>query len=97
MNISQYAAGSAARCSLKERRRRHIGLLFIAQNAAHKPPINRPGLLFIIDGACHDEESEDDEIKADSDMEGCWDIEDRLYEQYKELKIEGSLDDAEGD
>ncbi len=38
----------------------------------------------IVDGKYLDEESEDDEIKADSDMEDCWDIEDRLYEQYKE-------------
>ena len=44
-----------------------------------------------------DEESEDNEIKENSDMEGCWDIEDRLYEQYKEMKIEGSLEDEEGD
>jgi hypothetical protein len=44
-----------------------------------------------------DEESEDNEIKENSDMEGCWDLEDRLYEQYKEMKIEGFLEDEEGD
>jgi len=49
----------------------------------------------IIDGACHDEESED-EIKANSEMQGCWDIEDLLYEQYKEMKMEGFLDDSQG-
>jgi len=38
----------------------------------------------IVDEKNPDEESEDNEIKAYSDMEGCWDIEDRLYEQYKE-------------
>ena len=49
----------------------------------------------IVDGKYLDEESEDNEIRANSDMEGCWDIEDRLYEQYKEMKIEGSLEDEE--
>ncbi len=51
----------------------------------------------IVDGKYLDEESEDNEIKANSEMESCWDIEDRLYEQYKEMKIEGSLEDEEGD
>ena len=50
----------------------------------------------IVDGAYLDEESEDNETKANSDMEGCWDIEDRLYEQYKEMKMEGFLDDSQG-
>jgi hypothetical protein len=36
----------------------------------------------IVDGKYLDEESEDNEIKANSDMEGCLDIEDRLYEQH---------------
>jgi hypothetical protein len=49
----------------------------------------------IIDGAFLNEESED-EIKANLDMDGCWDIEDRLYEQYKEMKMEGFLDDSQG-
>jgi len=47
----------------------------------------------IVDGKYLDEESEDNEIRENSDMEDCWDIEDRLYEQYKEMKIEESLDD----
>ena len=48
----------------------------------------------IVDGKYLDEEFEENEIRANSDMEG-WDIEDRLYEQYKEMKIEGSLDDSQ--
>ena len=36
-------------------------------------------------------ESEDNAISE------YWDIEDRLYEQYKEMKIEGSLDDSHCD
>ena len=51
----------------------------------------------IFDETYIDEESEENEISVNSDMEGCWDIEDRLYEQHKEMKIEGSLDDALGD
>lgn len=51
----------------------------------------------IIDGTYLDEESEDNEVKAISEMEGYWDIEDRLYEQYKEMKIEGILEDSEAD
>jgi hypothetical protein len=51
----------------------------------------------IVDGKYLDEEFEDNEIRVNSDLEGCWDIEDRLYEQHKEMKIEGSLDDALGD
>jgi hypothetical protein len=43
----------------------------------------------IVDGTYPDEESEDNE-KAVSDY---WDIEDRLYEQYKEMKIEEVLDE----
>ena len=88
MNISQYAVQYAASCSLKERRRRHVGLSFIAQNA-HNPlgffliskrsPFG--GNKMIVDGEFL--ESEDDEISE------YWDIEDRLYEQYKEMKIEG--------
>ena len=50
----------------------------------------------IVDGKYLDEEFEDNEIRVNSDMEGCWDIEDRLYEQHKEMKIEGSLDDSQG-
>jgi len=50
----------------------------------------------IVDETYFDEESEENEISANSDMEGCWDIEDRLYEQYKEMKIEGFLDDSQG-
>ena len=50
----------------------------------------------IIDGACLDEESKNNEIKAISEMQGYWDIEDLLYEQYKEMKMEGFLDDLQG-
>jgi len=50
----------------------------------------------IVDGKYLDEGSEENDISANSDLEG-WDIEDRLYEQYKEMKIEGSLDDSQGD
>ena len=49
----------------------------------------------IVDETYIDEESEENDISANSDVEG-WDIEDRLYEQYKEMKIEGSLDDSQG-
>jgi hypothetical protein len=38
-------------------------------------------------------ESEDNEI-AISETENYWDIEDRLYEQYKEMKIERNLDEG---
>jgi hypothetical protein len=44
----------------------------------------------IIDEKYPDEESEDNE-KAKSEY---WDIEDRLYEQYKEMKIEEILDEG---
>jgi hypothetical protein len=100
MNISQYTARYVTRCYLKEQGRRHADLSFIAQNSAHKPPTNKQGLLFniekkpfwvggpkmkkIIDGTYLDEESEDNEIRENFDMEDCWDIEDRLYEQFKE-------------
>ena len=50
----------------------------------------------IFDGAGLDEESEENEIKANSNVQGCWDIEDRLYEQYKEMKMEGLLDVSQG-
>ena len=50
----------------------------------------------IVDEKYPDEESEENDISANSDMED-WDIEDRLYEQYKEMKIEGSLDDSHCD
>jgi hypothetical protein len=100
MNISQCAAQTAVKCCLKGQRRKHSGLSFTAQNSAHKPPTNKQGLLFniekkpfwvggpkmkkIIDGTYLDEESEDNEIRENFDMEDCWDIEDRLYEQFKE-------------
>ena len=36
--------------------------------------------------------------EEESDPDDYWDIEEQLYEQYKELKIEGPLDDEfEGD
>ena len=38
----------------------------------------------IVDGTYLDEDSEDNEIRANSDMDDCQDIEDRLYEQFKE-------------
>ena len=62
----------------------------------HTPSINKPGLLFdtekeallevikmrmIVDGK-YLESDENDTCEY-------WDIEDRLYEQYKEMKIEG--------
>ena len=49
----------------------------------------------IVDETHIDEGSEENDTIANSDVEG-WDIEDRLYEQYKEMKIEGSLDDSQG-
>jgi hypothetical protein len=48
----------------------------------------------IIDGTYLDEESEENKIKI---IPEYWDIEDRLYEQYKESKIEEVLDDSQGD
>ncbi len=44
----------------------------------------------IIDGTYPDEESEDNEKVIPE----YWDIEDRLYEQYKESKIEEVLDEG---
>jgi len=48
MNISQCAAQNAKGCFLEEQGRRRAGLSYIAQNA-HKPPKNRPVLLFNIE------------------------------------------------
>jgi len=100
MNLLQYRARFATSCTLKERRWRHVGLSFTAQNACAPPkkyaimgfflilkrsPFGFGGkkMKMIVDGKYL--ESEDDE------NETCdyWDIEDRLYEQYKEMKIEG--------
>ena len=88
MNISQYAALSAARFCLKEQGRRHAGLSFIAKNA-HNPlgffliskrsPFGGHKMKMIVDGK-YFETDENDTCEY-------WDIEDRLYEQYKEMKM----------
>jgi hypothetical protein len=82
MNISQCAAQTAVKCCLKGQRRKHSGLSFTAQNSAHKPPTNKQGLLFNIEKKPF--WVGDNEIRENFDMEDCWDIEDRLYEQFKE-------------
>ena len=46
-------------------------------------------MKIIIDGKYF--ETDDDE----NDKCDCWDIEDRLYEQYKEMRIEESLDEGD--
>ena len=48
----------------------------------------------LLDGKYLDEEYEDKKTKSLSELDDYWDIEDRLYEQYKEMKIEGLLDGA---
>ena len=91
MNISQYAARPAAKFSLKGQVLRRAGLSFTAQNA---PPKYIPRASFayrkealfgghkmkmIVDGKYLESDEND---KCD-----YWDIEDRLYEQYKEMKM----------
>jgi hypothetical protein len=97
MNISQYNALSAAKFSLKEQRCRHVGLSFTASNAhkasqkqtlgffliSKRSPFGGNKMKMIVDGKYL--ESEDNEITI-SETENYWDIEDRLYEQYKEKR-----------
>jgi hypothetical protein len=45
--------------------------------------------------AYHDQEPEDNENNAVTDSKDYWDIEDRLYEQYKELRIDAFREAAE--
>ena len=88
MNISQCAAQNAKGCSLKEQGRRHVGLSFIAKNA-HNPlgffliskrsPFGGHKMKMIVDGK-YLESDENDTCEY-------WDIEDRFYEQYKEMKM----------